>query len=125
SGSRCGPSRYGGRVAETIVVVSNRGPLSFSYEDAGELVAHRGAGGVVSSLGPLVRNTGASWMAAAISDADRAAAAAGTIEAEGFRFRSLALDPDAYRMAYDVISNSTLWFLHHHLYDLARRPRFD
>src|SRR5207237_2877861 len=96
-----------------------------SYDDAGELVAHRGAGGVVSSLGPLVRNTGASWMAAAISEADRAAAAAGTIEAEGFRFRSLAVDPDAYRMAYDVISNGTLWFLHHNLYDLARRPRFD
>jgi trehalose 6-phosphate synthase len=64
-------------------------------------------------------------MAAAISDADRAAAAAGTIEAEGFRFRSLAVDPDAYRMAYDVIANSTLWFLHHNLWELSRRPRFD
>jgi len=113
------------RVAANVVVVSNRGPLSFSYADDGSLVAHRGAGGIVSSLGPLVRDQGVRWMAAAISDADRAAAAAGTIEAEGFRFRSLAIDPDAYRMAYEVISNSTLWFLHHGLYDLARRPRFD
>jgi trehalose 6-phosphate synthase len=113
------------RVAANVVVVSNRGPLSFSYDDDGTLVAHRGAGGVVSSLGPLVRDTGASWMAAAISDADREAAAAGTVEAEGFRFRSLAVDPDAYRMAYDVVSNGTLWFLHHGLYELARRPRFD
>ncbi|MBV8162570.1 MAG: trehalose-6-phosphate synthase, partial [Acidimicrobiia bacterium] len=32
---------------------------------------------------------------------------------------------DAYRMAYDVVSNATLWFLHHGLWDLARRPRFD
>ncbi len=28
-------------------------------------------------------------------------------------------------MAYEVISNGTLWFCHHHLFDLARRPRFD
>ena len=28
-------------------------------------------------------------------------------------------------MAYDVVSNATLWFVHHHLFDLARRPRFD
>jgi trehalose 6-phosphate synthase len=113
------------RVAANVVVVSNRGPLSFSYDDDGGLVAQRGAGGVVSSLGPLVRGTGVSWMAAAISDADREAAKAGTVEAEGFRFRSLAVDPDAYRMAYDVVSNGTLWFLHHNLFDLARRPRFD
>jgi len=108
-----------------VVIVSNRGPLSFSHDSAGNLVAHRGAGGIVSSVAPLVRDTGTSWMAAAMSDADREAAAAGTVEAEGFRFRSLAVDPDAYRMAYDVVSNATLWFLHHGLWDLARRPRFD
>jgi trehalose 6-phosphate synthase len=112
-------------VADEVVVVSNRGPFSFAHDADGELVAHRGAGGVVSSLGPLIRDTGASWMAAAISDADREAAAAGTIETEGIRFRSLAVDPDAYRMAYDVVSNGTLWFLHHGLFDLARRPRFE
>ena len=89
------------RVAENVVIVSNRGPLSFSYDDAGNLVAHRGAGGVASSLAPLVRDTGASWMAAAISDADREAAAAGTLDTDGLRFRMLAVDPDAYRMFYD------------------------
>src|SRR5205807_7808997 len=85
----------------------------------------RVAGCVVSSLAPLVRDTGASWMSAAISDADREAAATGSVDADGFRFRMLAVDPDAYRMAYDVVSNSTLWFLHHGLWDLARRPTFD
>ncbi|MCU1462624.1 MAG: alpha,alpha-trehalose-phosphate synthase [Acidimicrobiales bacterium] len=108
-----------------MVVVSNRGPLSFTIDDEGGLIARRGAGGLVSSLAPLVRGTGATWMAAAISDGDRAAAGGGVIEAEGFRFRSLAIDPDVYRMAYDVISNGTLWFLHHGLFDLPRRPRID
>lgn len=79
----------------------------------------------MSSLGPLVRDTGAMWLAAAISDADREAAAQGPIEAEGFRIRSLAVDARDYRMFYDVVANSTLWFLHHELFDLSRRPRLD
>jgi trehalose 6-phosphate synthase len=108
-----------------IVIVSNRGPLSFRAGDDGELVAKRGAGGLVSGIGPLVAGTDATWIAAAMSDGDRQAAARGTIEAEGFRVRTLALDPEQYRMSYDVICNATLWFVHHHLFDLSRRPRYD
>ena len=59
------------------------------------------------------------------TDADVEAAKEGVIEAEGFKFRSLAIDPAAYQMAYDVVSNATLWFLHHGLFDLSRRPRLD
>jgi trehalose 6-phosphate synthase len=99
--------------------------LSFGRGPAGELTARRGAGGLVSSLGPLVEGTGAMWVAAAMSEADREAAAGGVVEAEGFRFRSLAIDADTYRMAYDVVSNATLWFLSHRLFDLSRRPRID
>ena len=112
-------------VADEVVVVSNRGPLSFTVQPDGTLGVRRGAGGLVSSLGPLVEGTGAMWIAAAISEADREAAARGLVEAEGFRLRSLALDPEDYRMAYDVVSNATLWFLHHGIYDLPRRPRID
>ena len=39
--------------------------------------------------------------------------------------RLLPIDPEIYRMAYDVVGNATLWFVHHGLFDLARRPRFD
>jgi trehalose 6-phosphate synthase len=60
-----------------------------------------------------------------MSDEDREAAAGGLVEAEGFRLRSVDVDPDVYRMAYDVVSNATLWFVHHGLFDLPRRPRFD
>lgn len=79
----------------------------------------------MSSLGPLAREADALWVASAISEADREAAAKGVLDEEGYRIRLLAIDPDAYRMAYDVVSNSTLWFLHHGLYDLPRRPRLD
>jgi trehalose 6-phosphate synthase len=88
-------------------------------------VPQRGAGGLVSSLSPLVRGTDALWMAAAMSDADRQAAKSGTMEAEGFCIRTLAVDREAYRMFYDVVANATLWFLYHDLFELARRPRFD
>jgi trehalose 6-phosphate synthase len=47
------------------------------------------------------------------------------VDAEGFRVRLLSIEPDVYRAAYDVVCNATLWFLHHGLYELARRPRFD
>jgi trehalose 6-phosphate synthase len=110
----------------TVVVVSNRGPLTFQATANGDgLVAKRGAGGLVSGLAPAVAGSDAVWVAAAMTDGDRQAAAAGIVAAEDMRVRLLELDPAAYRMAYDVVGNATLWFLHHGLFDLARRPRFD
>ena len=108
-----------------LVIVSNRGPLSFSRDDEGNLVTSRGAGGLVSCLAPAVAGAGATWVAGAISEEDREAASQGVVEAEGFRLRSLVIEPDQYRQFYDVVANSTLWFLHHNLFDLPRRPRID
>jgi len=108
-----------------LVIVSNRGPVSFHISDDGEPLARRGAGGLVSGLGPIIAGTDTIWMAAAMSDGDRLVAGEGVVEREGFRVRLLDLDPAEFAMAYDVIGNATLWFVHHHLYDLARRPRFD
>ncbi|HUQ39492.1 MAG TPA: trehalose-6-phosphate synthase [Acidimicrobiales bacterium] len=109
-----------------LVIVSNRGPVSFGRAARGGLEATKGGGGgLVSSVGPLIEGSGALWVAAAMSEGDREAAAAGVIDAEGFRVRSLAIDPAVYRMAYDVIANGTLWFLHHGLFDLSRRPHID
>ena len=110
---------------ENLVVVSNRGPLSFTTGDDGGLVTKRGGGGLVSALGPAIADTGATWIAGAISAADRQAAEQGLIDAEGFRLHLLVVDESAYRAYYDVIANSTLWYLYHGLFDRTRRPRFD
>lgn len=107
-----------------VVIVSNRGPLSFRHDDGG-LVARRGAGGLVSGLAPLVAGTDTIWVAAALSDADRAAAAEGRIDAEGLTVRLVAPDPDDLALAYDVVSNQTLWYVHHGLFDAYREPTFD
>ena len=112
-----------------VVMVSNRGPLSFGRDQEGNLVAKPGAGGLVSSVSPLLAGTGATWVAAAVSEDDRAAAAQGLMassgEQLGLKLVACDIDPDDYRMAYAVVSNATLWYVHHGLFDLARRPRFD
>ncbi len=107
-----------------ILIASNRGPVSFASVD-GELIASRGAGGLVTGLGPLVHGTDARWIAAALTDGDRLAAESGMIEAEGFKVRTLAIDPDELDLAYNVIANETLWFVYHDLYDRVRAPVID
>ena len=83
------------------------------------------AGGLAAALHPQLEGSGATWVACAMSDADRMATAEGLMTERGLHLLTVQPDRDTYRMAYDVVSNSTLWFLHHHLFDLARRPRFD
>src|SRR3546814_9157468 len=67
----------------------------------------------------------ATWIAAAITDGDRDAAARGVVDADGFHVRLLAIEEETYRLAYDTVSNGVLWFAHHGLWDLVRQPSFD
>lgn len=105
-----------------IVIVSNRGPVSFGLGVDGEPVARRGAGGLVSGLGPLVRDTETLWVAAAMADGDRVVAERGVTEAEGFRVRLLAFDDETWRDHYDTVCNEALWFAHHGLFDPVYEP---
>lgn len=105
-----------------MVIVSNRGPVSFTLDDTGTPVAKRGAGGLVSGLGPLVRDTPTLWVAAAMTDGDVEVARAGVTEAEGYRVRLLAFDDDTFRAHYDTVCNEALWFAHHGLFDPVYQP---
>ncbi len=111
------------RTERPVVIVSNRGPVSYRVED-GQLVGTRGAGGLVSGLAPLLDSGRASWIAAALSDADRAAVADRVSAPDGLAVRLLDLDPKDQALAYDLISNQTLWFIHHGLFDLTRSPSY-
>jgi trehalose 6-phosphate synthase len=110
-----------------MIVVSHRGPYRFHRTADGGFRAARGAGGVVSALGPLLLggHNHARWIAAAIGDDDRAAVRAGAAHADDIDLCLLDLDPEDHRLHYDVVSNAVLWFLHHGMFDLVRRPRFD
>lgn len=107
-----------------IVIVSNRGPVTFAIDDGapGGVSARRGAGGLVSGLGPLVVDTDAIWIAAAMSDGDRRIAERGVTAAEGYRVRLIDLDPDTFTDYYDRVCNEALWFAHHGLFDPVYEP---
>lgn len=110
---------------EPVVVASNRGPLSFHFDDQGTPVPTGPAGGLAGTLQPLLEGSGSTWISSSMSDADQAAAEQGLMQGQGIRLVNVRPAPDVYRKAYDVISNATLWFCFHHLFDLSRRPRFD
>ncbi|HEY1832527.1 MAG TPA: trehalose-6-phosphate synthase [Acidimicrobiales bacterium] len=109
------------------LAVSNRGPLTFRFGSEGSLVPVAAGGGLASSLRTLLRGRGATWVSVTMGAADRAAAETGQLSGQhdGIDLVPVPIDDDTYRQAYDVVANTTLWFCHHHLFDLPRRPRFD
>ncbi len=107
-----------------VVLASNRGPVSYALGVDGQLSASRGGGGLVAALSGA---GDAVWVCAALSDADRQAArAAGTghLDVSGTAVRMLAIDPGTFTRAYSSIANSTLWFVHHMLFDTPVEPSF-
>ena len=107
------------------LVVSNRGPLSFRAGDDGTLEPVPAAGGLASSLHRLLAGTGTTWVSVTMGAADRDAVARGLMHEDGLDLVPVVVDDETYRQAYDVVANTTLWYVHHHLFDLPYRPRFD
>jgi len=115
-----------------LIVASNRGPVSYSHAEDGSLSAKRGGGGMVSGmtsgLGAVAADGGALWLCAALSEADRDAARQGERAADGpgeIPVRMLDIPADVFDAAYNRISNSLLWFVHHLLFKTPDQPQFD
>jgi len=113
--------------AAELVVASNRGPFSLVASPDGSLTPRPGGGGLAPSLVAALAGIPATWVAAALSDADRQGAASGTIDSghPGLSLRLVAPDHDVLAAAYDVVANAVLWFVYHGLFDASRRPIFD
>ena len=114
-----------------VLIASNRGPVSFTRGNDGRLSAKRGGGGMVSGLSAVADEGDMLWVCAALSDADRAAAQAapgGLLNPDqagaGHAVRMLDIPPETFNRAYNAVANSTLWFVHHMLYDTPNRPSF-
>ena len=117
----CGPD-------PPVLVVSNRGPYRFTAEADGDV--HCRARRAVGSRAHCARCSStatqdATWVAAALTDDDRAARGGRRRPRARPRPRAARPRPRARALHYDVVSNGTLWFLHHGMFDLVRRPRFD
>jgi|SRR5271165_2988189 len=122
-----GEAEAGGQV----LIASNRGPVSFTRGDDGQLSVKRGGGGMVSGLSSVADKADMLWVCAALSDADRAAArvsVGGVLDpaqaGPGAAVRMLDIPPAVFYRAYNAIANSTLWFVHHMLYDTPNLPSF-
>ena len=117
---------------QRVLVASNRGPVSYQFGADGSLTGSRGGGGmisgVISGLAAVAPEADVTWICAALSDADRAAAhqpATGIEDQDGVLVRMLDIPPEVFDRAYNNVANSTLWFLHHLLFDTPSQPRFD
>ncbi len=113
-----------------LIVVSNRGPLSYALDAGGARVVRRGGGGLVTALRGLIDLHDVTWIASAMADEDRVVAAergGETLEeqtASGatYRLRFVAHEPAVFDRYYNVVANGTLWFLHPYLWGLSAAP---
>lgn len=112
-----------------LILVSNRGPVTFQNDPEAGRVVERGGGGLVSALAGLTDQEPALWISAAMSDEDAVVAA----DHRGGAFplpnvgvdtlgRFVTLDAATYHAYYNVIANPILWFIQHYLWDLSNAP---
>ena len=108
-----------------LVIVSNRGPVTFSRGEDGSREHSRGAGGLVTALNAVVRRGGdAVWIASAQSEEDAAVAKEpAPYGVEDLHVVFVEHDAAAYDLMYNTLANPLLWFVQHGLYDLPRSPR--
>ena len=114
----------------TLLVVSNRGPVGYDRDAAGERIVRRGAGGLVTALRGLLAHHDVTWIASATTAEERVLAAAGPLEevardGSSYRLRFVEHDPVAYDLFYNVVANPALWFVQHGLWDLKLDPGAD
>lgn len=113
----------------TLILASNRGPVSFQITPEGDIEAQRGTGGVVTAISAISNYANPIWVAAAMTEGDRQQAE----EADGhhiqwstgdyrFRLRFVVVPRQTYEMYYGVIANPLLWFLQHSMWDAPRTP---
>lgn len=111
-----------------IVIASNRGPYAFEKDEDGEFSFRKGSGGLVTALAALAEQLDVLWIAAALSDDDKAwtESQKGKVEEiGGINLRLLIADDDAYSSYYNQIANPLLWFVQHGLWDMVRNPLID
>jgi trehalose 6-phosphate synthase len=114
---------------QRVLVASNRGPVSYEFAADGTLTGRRGGGGLVAGvaegLAAMTPEAEVSWICAALSDADRAAAHQRAAEEPGaVPVRMLDIPPEIFDRAYNNVANSVLWFVQHLLFDTPDQPRF-
>lgn len=108
----------------SLIIASNRGPVTFVPDESGGWQAQRGEGGLVTALTGLARQAEAAWIASPMSEGDRAWLGGELALDDETRLKLSFINPDpaVYDQYYSVISNPLLWFLQHSMWDYAHEP---
>jgi trehalose 6-phosphate synthase len=114
-----------------LIIATNRGPVTFVSAADGSLRPRRGSGGLVTALSQVGRHVPVTWVAAAMSEGDRRAAADPRLlrqavgDEDAIRLRFATVERSVFEAAYNVIANPFLWFLQHQMWNLPERPVID
>ncbi|MHB8160689.1 MAG: alpha,alpha-trehalose-phosphate synthase (UDP-forming) [Thermoleophilia bacterium] len=112
-----------------LILVSNRGPISYTRGEDGELKTVRGGGGLVTALLGVAASCEITWIASAMTPEDTEISirvGGGSIKVIhderrlGLRF--VVSDPEVYNKFYNIIANPLIWFIQHYLWDLSVVP---
>lgn len=112
----------------TLIIASNRGPITFNADENGELTYQHGAGGLVTALTGVTQQAEARWIACAQTEEDRIwgeGLAPSDEMGEKLWVQFITPTDLAYEGYYNVISNPLLWFLQHSMWDIFREPTID
>jgi trehalose 6-phosphate synthase len=112
----------------TLIIASNRGPVTLRRNEAGEVEYQRGAGGLVTALIGVLQHAEAQWIACAQTEEDRAWQQGDVPLGESdetVRMHFVAPSEAAYEGYYGVIANPLLWFLQHSMWNIFREPTID
>ncbi|HPO58427.1 MAG TPA: trehalose-6-phosphate synthase, partial [Anaerolineaceae bacterium] len=112
-------------IDRSLIIVSNRAPMSLSRDESGQITFQRGSGGLVTALMGLVQNIDASWIAAAESDVEREwhyGRVSLLDEEHTIQLRFIRPGEEEYDRYYNQISNPLIWFLQHSMWDVVTSP---
>ncbi len=112
----------------TIILASNRGPITLRKSESGSLEYQRGSGGLVTALTGVLQHAEARWVACANTEEDsiwqQGWVPLGESE-ESVWIQFLSPTAEQYEGYYEVISNPLLWFLQHSMWNIFREPTID
>ncbi len=112
----------------SVIIVSNRGPVTFFRDADGDLTFQRGSGGLVTALSGLISDVDASWISYAISAEDyewRGGQIPLTEDEDILSLKFIKTNEQAYEGYYNVIANPLLWFLQHSMWNMPYAPVID
>jgi len=112
----------------SVIIASNRGPVTFHQGENEELTIHRGSGGLVTALSGLAGQIDATWISCAATPEDKAYQE-GNITWQNnddmLHIRFINPSEEAYNRYYNQISNPLLWFLQHSMWNVPLQPVID